>query len=109
MPHQLEPHESGPGKSFVQYAFERNCREFMSKEGWETLMRDARAKDFKTHSWAIDRMLGYGFGKPREVIDVSERRTIAVSVDDITRQIVELTAGQATPGGEAVGASPGPQ
>lgn len=87
------------GKSKVQAEFEKRCRDFLSEEGWKTIIEFARDRDKKVRMWALETMLMRGFGKPTEYVDVTTRDESTYSPDGLATEIRQLIAGTETKGG----------
>ena len=105
----FKPGQSGnpSGRSKVQAEFEIKCRAFLAEKGWEALEEMAQDKDKKARQWALEQMMNRGFGRPKEVLDVTTRDESLQSPDSIADRISEIIGtGQGTGVKDAV-PSPG--
>ena len=80
----------GGQRSKIQCDFEKKCREFMEKEGWDGLVKLARNP--KTQTFALVEMMNRGFGKPKESLDVTNREAES-NPESLEAEITELIAG----------------
>lgn len=95
------------GKSQLQFDFEKKCREFLEKEGWDGLVKMARSNDVRVKMWAYDTLLGRGFGKIKENVDVTHRHELIQGPDAIAASITELIASETGVSGSIPGPSAG--
>ena len=52
--------------------FKERCRAFADDEGLDTLIGIARDSDGKDRLKAVELLLAYGYGKPRQALDIGD-------------------------------------
>ena len=79
-----------PIKTEQQRLFEGRCREFMNTKGWRKLMAMAENGDNSDAKFALEKMMQYGWGKPRETLDVTTRDETVRSSEAITAELESI-------------------
>ena len=98
----FKPGQSGNpgGKTKGQAEFEKKCREFLAEKGWKALEEMAGDRDKKIKQWALEQMMNRGYGRPKEVVDVTTRDESVQSPKEITDSISDLIARGSGRGGQ---------
>jgi hypothetical protein len=98
----FKPGQSGNpgGKSKIQSEFEKKCREYLADKGWTALEEMAQDRDKKVRQWSLEQMMNRGFGRPKEVVDVTTRDESLQSPESIAERIQHIITrdtGRSTP------------
>lgn len=77
-------------KTKEQIEFEKWCQEKVATEGKRALAKMLYSKDIKIVQWAVATMLDRGFGRPAEVLDVTNREELRPSPAELEAEIDSL-------------------
>ncbi len=68
------------GRPKIAKEFKEKCREFMSEEGWEKLRAITDDPKNRDHFRALETVMGYAYGKPKQGVELTGEDGDAVKV-----------------------------
>jgi len=71
------------GRPKIAKEFKEKCREFMAEDGWDKLVNIATDKKHRDHFRALELIMGYSYGKPKQGLELTgeEGGSVIINVE----------------------------